>query len=513
MYFKKSNGIAYLMMRRLFTRMAPDCRTDVIAYAILGGICIARVIYVGSMDLVSDEAYYWDWARHPAFGYFDHPPMVAWLIFASIKIFGDTPLGVKSCALICSLLASACAYRMVKKYVHRRSSLILYILLSSSVVLYAIGSLLATPDIPMVACWSVGMLAAYKMIFERSPHAWIVLGLSMGFGMLSKYSFALFALSLFFFLACFKEHRRILVSGRFLAALIIAFVIFFPNILWNARHHWASVLFQLGHGLGAKNFPRLDFLGDYFGGQAGILSVFPFILIIIGAVHETRFHLKRAPRAFLLLFFAVPFILFACSSLQKRVEPNWPCGAYVSGLALIPLALEGVSSPFKKFLQWMIGISLAVSIPVALLIMAHIKAPFLPIPSTIDPTVQIRGWGQLGADLQALRKSIDPSGALPLCANSYQDAALFAFYLPDHPRTFSLNINSRPNQYSLSEKRAMLRGQKVLLISVTGDSCRLSESVSCGLDSVKCLGTVYRRPDVRTTIPYGIFLATVRAQP
>ena len=181
--------VAVSMIRRLSAQFPSPVKIDLLAYALLVAIALARFIYIGSIDLVSDEAYYWDWSRNPAFGYFDHPPMIAWLIFSFVKVFGDTALGVKGCAVACSLIASVCAYRIVKKYVRTPSSLILYILLSSSVILYGIGSLLATPDIPMVACWAVGMLTAYKMIFENSPYAWIGLGVSMGLGMLSKYSF------------------------------------------------------------------------------------------------------------------------------------------------------------------------------------------------------------------------------------------------------------------------------------------------------------------------------------
>jgi hypothetical protein len=128
----------------------------------------------------------------------------------------------------------------------------------------------------------------------------------------------------------------------------------------------------------------------------------------------------------------------------------------------------------------------------------------------MDPTLQIHGWKRLCSDIQALRTSIDPSGALPLCANSYQDASLIAFYLPDHPKTLALNINSRPNQYALPEWRKRLTSRRALFISSVGDSCVLPSSIAAGLDSIKCAGTVQRRPDARTNIPYGVFVAEVR---
>src|SRR5262249_27935614 len=51
--------------------------------------------YVSARELVPDEAYYWVWSRHLALSYFDHPPMVAYLIRASTAILGDTELAVR----------------------------------------------------------------------------------------------------------------------------------------------------------------------------------------------------------------------------------------------------------------------------------------------------------------------------------------------------------------------------------------------------------------------------------
>ncbi|HZN92967.1 MAG TPA: hypothetical protein VFB81_09680, partial [Myxococcales bacterium] len=49
-------------------------------------------------EITYDEAYYWTWSRAPGLGYFDHPPMVAWLIGL---------LGVRGSALACGVVTVA----------------------------------------------------------------------------------------------------------------------------------------------------------------------------------------------------------------------------------------------------------------------------------------------------------------------------------------------------------------------------------------------------------------------
>src|SRR5687768_6648799 len=48
---------------------------------------LINVIQSATTELFDDEAYYWMYTKFPAWGYFDHPPMVAWLIQAGYAIF------------------------------------------------------------------------------------------------------------------------------------------------------------------------------------------------------------------------------------------------------------------------------------------------------------------------------------------------------------------------------------------------------------------------------------------
>ena len=52
-----------------------------------------RLVYALKFPLTGDEAYFWEWARHPAMGYYDHPPMAGWILWVSRHIFGDTLQG------------------------------------------------------------------------------------------------------------------------------------------------------------------------------------------------------------------------------------------------------------------------------------------------------------------------------------------------------------------------------------------------------------------------------------
>src|SRR5580704_2907237 len=63
-------------------------------------ITVARLAWLalGKADLFPDEAQYWVWSLHPAFGYYSKPPLVAWLIALTTGVLGDSELAVRLAA-------------------------------------------------------------------------------------------------------------------------------------------------------------------------------------------------------------------------------------------------------------------------------------------------------------------------------------------------------------------------------------------------------------------------------
>src|SRR5882762_7971553 len=70
-----------------------------------------RLVAASWTPLTFDEAYYWMWSKHLAFGYYDHPPAVAYVIRAGTMIAGDTELGVRLVSILLALPMSFAVYR------------------------------------------------------------------------------------------------------------------------------------------------------------------------------------------------------------------------------------------------------------------------------------------------------------------------------------------------------------------------------------------------------------------
>ena len=81
--------------------------------AVVGLVAISfllRLFYIGQVELLPEDSYYWNYSQHLDLGYLDHPPMVAWLIWLGTHVFGGSEFGVRIGALCC---AARCGFFLV----------------------------------------------------------------------------------------------------------------------------------------------------------------------------------------------------------------------------------------------------------------------------------------------------------------------------------------------------------------------------------------------------------------
>jgi undecaprenyl-diphosphatase len=401
------------------------------------------------MPLVPDETYYWDWSRHLAFGYFDHPPMIAWIIRAGTTVFGTNAIGVRFVSIAAGTIASLgialTARRIAGAHTAAEAAIVI-----SVMPLAAAGLVLATNDSALLACMAMAFYCLVTAIQSprrsaESFRAWCWAGVALGLAFTSKYTSILLPVGA---VIAFVSHRdlrpRLLEWGPY-AACVIATVIFLPVLYWNSKHDWISFRYQLDHGLGEAITLRGAWRqeGDLLGGQAGLTTPILFVMIAVATWRALRPSMP-AERWLLAVVTTLFFGFFVYSALRKRVEPNWPAPAYVGGVILC--AAHRWSEKWKKWRA--AGIALAAVLSIAVYLQAI--QPIIPIPAAKDPVARGFGWKNLAAAMDSAARDHNPAQDRAwLAADRYQEASEIAFWLPGHPVTFALNVGGRPNQYDL----------------------------------------------------------------
>jgi len=149
-----------------------------------------RLIYLilTPLDLVPDEAYYWDWGRIPALGYYSKPPMIAWINWLTTSLFvHSTPFTVRLPAVVLGTLSLVALYGFVESMFDRKTAFWAVVLAALSPLACAINFVMTT-DAPLVCCWSLALYTSWQAVKDKSrkPMWWLLTGLICGIGILSK---------------------------------------------------------------------------------------------------------------------------------------------------------------------------------------------------------------------------------------------------------------------------------------------------------------------------------------
>lgn len=271
-----------------------------------------KFILAALIPLSADEAYYWVWAQKPQLSYFDHPPMVSWLFYLGhfLEPFMNA---VRWPAVLMGHAIIGLWFLILKNHISSEKYKVwVYLVLFSP--LLGFGSLIITPDLPVLFFWSLSLLLTVKALEKKKLSSYLFLGAALGLGFCSKYHIVLFIPCLIAYLSLEKKWKDVQWKGVILT-LITGLIFSSPVIIWNIQNSFASFEFQLKHGLEKSSYdPEWTVL--YVLGQ--ILILFP--LIILAALKA-----KVPVKLTCLKYFGWgPILFFFLTSFRAAVEANWP---------------------------------------------------------------------------------------------------------------------------------------------------------------------------------------------
>ena len=139
-----------------------------------------------------DEVYYWLWSRHLAFGYYDHPPAIAYVIRAGTALFGDTAFGARCGGIALASVATLCVGRTASLLLGRREDGVRAALFFNLMLMPTITAIPIFPDAPELACCAAFMWALAELAVGGKGWWWLAAGLFAGLGLLSKFTMFFF---------------------------------------------------------------------------------------------------------------------------------------------------------------------------------------------------------------------------------------------------------------------------------------------------------------------------------
>jgi dolichol-phosphate mannosyltransferase len=390
-------------------------RWDLFCLVAAGYAVLLRLLYLGVPELLFEEAYYWNYARHLAIGYLDHPLMVAWIMRPFIDLMGNTELAVRSGAFLCWLATASFSYRLTRDVLDRAAAYRALMLVAVLPIYFSFG-LFMTPDAPVTACWAAAIYFMQQIVVRGKSRAWLGLGIAIGLGMISKYTIALLAAAIVLFVLFDRPSRKWLSRPEPYMAALVALALFLPAVIWNWQHDWISFSFQSQDRLASKfsfSLPRL--IGNIIVilTPTGIVSVAALLIYRqqAWAGFSDRFASHTAATgawlrsALLLTWLALfPLAVFAAVSLFRASKLNWTGPAWLALLPLMALLVTpGPAAGLPKLLTWCRQAWPPTIVICLLLYGAALHWLSLGLPGVAYPNnMHLIGWRDFARDVELL---------------------------------------------------------------------------------------------------------------
>lgn len=448
----------------------------------LAAITLIRYWYIvkGPMDISFDEAQYWQWSRHLDLSYYAKGPVIAYLIGFSTWLLGDTGLGVRFFAPICLVLTALIMYRLALLMFNDARAAFASALIIQIIPLFHTQGVIMTIDPPFILFWTLALYLFWKACGEPAPAggdgtqeaadphtgSWLLLGITIGLGLMTKYTMVLFYLCAFLFIVTSAGQRHWLLKKEPYLAFILSVAVFSPVIIWNMNHDWVSLRHTAGHAHvseGLRLSPK-DFF-EFIGSQIGVITPLLFFAMIKGAFKHRSSRAPSGAAGFLFWFWVPVLGFFLLKSLQAKVQANWPMTAYITAcIASADFFLNRVVMKKWEKIYLVLALCMAFSVTAV----AHYPA-ILNLPVKLDTTARLRGWKELGVKTGEIYKDMIEAGSkrVFVFSDTYVVSSELAFYMPGRPATYLAKLGSRRmNQYDIWGGFERLLGYDAIFVTI-----------------------------------------------
>jgi hypothetical protein len=390
-------------------------------------------------EIHSDEAYYLLYGENPAWGYFDHPPMVGLMIYVS-QLFFSGNLSVRLLTIPLQLFTLLLIWKLTDEKQADTRKIVLFAVISSSTIMFQAYGFITTPDAPFLFFTAL-FLVAYKRFLCRE--SWVNVGLlaiSMSGMIYSKYHAAL-VIGLILL-----SNLRLLARYKFWLAGFFAITLLTPHIYWQVSMDFPSFKYHLSDR--SSSF-KWRYFWEYIPNQLAVFNPFTFFA---AAYVLLKYRAKEVfDRG--LYFLTVGFILFFwIMSFRGHVEPHWTVVCTIPMMVLIYRhSLQ--NRRLMKYVKCCIFPSIALVYLARVLLVADV------LPKHLD---------FYGKDKRY--KAIETiAGELPVIfTGSFQNPSNYHFFTGKEATVLSA-VNTRKTQFDILQKELGYQGKPALVCAMIPD--------------------------------------------
>lgn len=449
-----------------------------------------HLILANSFGLSVDEAHYALYALNLDWSYFDHPPMVGWLLALGRPLGLDTFV-IRLIPTLIMALNSWLLFHLAAR-IYRNAAIGLL-----SVALFHLGSITQllgwgmVPDVPLMT-WNLLIANLVISLHEKREdwQLWLVFGVIVGLTGLTKYTAIAIPISIAIWLLRERQFLKWLQQPGLWLSIVIALIMILPVLLWNHWNQWISFDYQFNHGTDGiwtwENVARMQLVQ---------FVAFSPLLVGLGVTYLACCLQRKNSSAerYLLTSALVNLAIVGWSSGNGELLPHW---AAIGWLFFTPLAAYQLSLSWKHIIGkalTIIATLLSLAIYGLLFTLVAVK-PVNIIPESKNALLDIVGWDKAASRAATL---VAEHNADYLWVSNWADASRIAW----HARPLKMQIaDDKMNQFqvwngypqgtstavlTLPKRIKDTRTPEQVITPVADNHCNLIDELAINIDAVE----------------------------
>ena len=421
-----------------------------------------RLLLAISVGLSVDESYSTAVGQHFSLSYYDHPPAHLWLVGGVTRLLGSQAPWIARMPFMLLGIGSTVMLYLLTRRSFGIGAARWSILAFSAAPFFSVGSSgWVLPDGPLVFSALAAALSFRRALDDDRLENWLLCGLAVGFGLLSKYLMIVPVLGCLLFLIGQQPKRLLTVKPW--CALMTALTVFSPVLIWNATHHWASFAFQGGRASFEGWHPSQAFALFV----ASVLYVGPWTAALSLRALNTVLRPPRDPEVLWFACLALPgIVVFSVLSLWAHVLPHWPMIAWLFAFPMVGhLLSEAEQAPVGRH-RWQAWAKGSFGYLAFLLFFAISDVRFglwdrwLPGFPLNDPLTELLDWKEIKPTVDRLET--DHPGAV-IVVQSFVDAGKVDYALGETLPVVCLCDD--PHHYGIQYPVANYIGRDAIIVA------------------------------------------------
>jgi len=444
-------------------------------FAIAAGTLLVHLLTAARYGFNRDELAILEDARHLAWGYVAYPPLTPLFGRLALTLFGTSLVGFRFFSALVQAISVVLTGSMAKDLGGGRAAQVVAACASIPFSLGA-GALMQYMTFDYFA-WVLAAFFLVRLLKTSDPRYFLLVGASIGLGVLAKYTMLFFATGILAGLLLSDARKYFRTIWPWLG-LLISLLVVAPNFLWQVRHHFITYDFlRFIHQRDVAEGLTSTFLPDQLE-----MTLLSFPLWIAGLLFCLRSRQTRCLRALGWTFLVTLLLFVIANGRGYYLAPAYPM-LYAAGAIWGERWLSTLNSPRAQAVRVAVTAALALSILGAMAValpLAPINSPWFRLADKVNLTLRDElGWQDLVSTLAQLRDSLPPESRahLGILAENYGEVGAINLYGPSHglPRAISGVNSSWERGYGDPPPQILIVvGFPRAFVEASFDSCRLA---------------------------------------